>query len=81
MSENGDKFLVFGCSAGRFIIFGFSAANYLQQPDATNPDHKWVLFGTSGHRGTALRQIATFNENHILPPTSKVAQASAGGAC
>ncbi|MEZ9543116.1 phosphoglucomutase (alpha-D-glucose-1,6-bisphosphate-dependent) [Vibrio sp. 10N.286.48.C11] len=50
-------------------------ANYfLQQPDATNPDHK-VLFGTSGHRGTADR--STFNENHILAITQAVAEVRA----
>ncbi|WP_172379877.1 phosphoglucomutase (alpha-D-glucose-1,6-bisphosphate-dependent) [Vibrio sp. Vb339] len=47
-------------------------ANYfLQQPDATNPDHK-VLFGTSGHRGTADK--STFNENHILAIAQAVAE-------
>ena len=50
-------------------------ANYfLQQPDATNPDHK-VLFGTSGHRGTADK--STFNENHILAIAQAVAQVRA----
>ncbi|MEZ9040671.1 MULTISPECIES: phosphoglucomutase (alpha-D-glucose-1,6-bisphosphate-dependent) [unclassified Vibrio] len=50
-------------------------ANYfLQQPDATNPDHK-VLFGTSGHRGTADR--STFNENHILAIVQAVAEVRA----
>ncbi|MFA0540987.1 phosphoglucomutase (alpha-D-glucose-1,6-bisphosphate-dependent) [Vibrio sp. 10N.222.52.B7] len=50
-------------------------ANYfLQQPDATNPDHK-VLFGTSGHRGTADR--STFNENHILAIAQAVAEVRA----
>lgn len=50
-------------------------ANYfLQQPDATNPDHK-VLFGTSGHRGTADK--STFNENHILAIAQAVAEVRA----
>ncbi len=46
-------------------------ANYfLLQPDPSNPAHK-VLFGTSGHRGTADK--STFNEHHILA----IAQATA----
>ncbi|UPR48256.1 phosphoglucomutase (alpha-D-glucose-1,6-bisphosphate-dependent) [Vibrio splendidus] len=50
-------------------------ANYfLQQPDASNPDHK-VLFGTSGHRGTADK--STFNENHILAIAQAVAEVRA----
>ncbi|MGF1712489.1 phosphoglucomutase (alpha-D-glucose-1,6-bisphosphate-dependent) [Vibrio kagoshimensis] len=50
-------------------------ANYfLQQPDATNPDHR-VLFGTSGHRGTADK--STFNENHILAIAQAVAEVRA----
>ncbi|MEZ8290577.1 phosphoglucomutase (alpha-D-glucose-1,6-bisphosphate-dependent) [Vibrio sp. 10N.237.312.B06] len=50
-------------------------ANYfLQQPDATNPDHK-VLFGTSGHRGTADK--STFNENHILAIAQAVVEVRA----
>ncbi|MFA0195476.1 phosphoglucomutase (alpha-D-glucose-1,6-bisphosphate-dependent) [Vibrio artabrorum] len=50
-------------------------ANYfLQQPDASNPDHK-VLFGTSGHRGTADK--STFNENHILAIAQVVAEVRA----
>ncbi|MDH5977079.1 phosphoglucomutase (alpha-D-glucose-1,6-bisphosphate-dependent) [Vibrio splendidus] len=47
---------------------------FLQQPDATNPDHK-VLFGTSGHRGTADK--STFNENHILAIAQAVAEVRA----
>ncbi|NOI32411.1 phosphoglucomutase (alpha-D-glucose-1,6-bisphosphate-dependent) [Vibrio cyclitrophicus] len=50
-------------------------ANYfLQQPDASNPEHK-VLFGTSGHRGTADK--STFNENHILAIAQAVAEVRA----
>ncbi|WP_117233390.1 phosphoglucomutase (alpha-D-glucose-1,6-bisphosphate-dependent) [Vibrio maerlii] len=46
-------------------------ANYfLLQPEPSNPAHK-VLFGTSGHRGTADK--STFNEHHILA----IAQATA----
>ncbi|MEZ8702035.1 phosphoglucomutase (alpha-D-glucose-1,6-bisphosphate-dependent) [Vibrio cyclitrophicus] len=50
-------------------------ANYfLQQPDASNLEHK-VLFGTSGHRGTADK--STFNENHILAIAQAVAEVRA----
>jgi len=36
---------------------------YELQPDVSNPDEK-VAFGTSGHRGTSLKN--SFNENHIM---------------
>ena len=36
---------------------------YVRRPDPSEPDER-VTFGTSGHRGTALR--STFNEAHIL---------------
>ena len=36
---------------------------YESRPDVANPDEK-VAFGTSGHRGTALKN--SFNEDHIL---------------
>ncbi len=36
---------------------------YQIQPDVSNPDEK-VAFGTSGHRGTSLKN--SFNEDHIL---------------
>lgn len=39
------------------------SAYYTRQPDPTNPAHE-VAFGTSGHRGTSLKN--KFNENHIL---------------
>lgn len=39
------------------------AAYYTQEPDPDNPAHQ-VAFGTSGHRGTSLRN--SFNEKHIL---------------
>ncbi len=39
------------------------SAYYIRQPDPANPAHE-VAFGTSGHRGTSLKN--KFNENHIL---------------
>jgi phosphoglucomutase len=39
------------------------AGYYTNQPDPTNPQQR-VIFGTSGHRGSALN--ATFNEHHLL---------------
>jgi phosphoglucomutase len=39
------------------------SAYYTHQPDPDNPAHQ-VTFGTSGHRGTSLKN--SFNENHIL---------------
>ena len=36
---------------------------YQSSPEVSNPDEK-VSFGTSGHRGTSLKN--SFNENHIL---------------
>lgn len=36
---------------------------YSTSPDVSNPDQK-VTFGTSGHRGTSLKN--SFNEDHIL---------------
>ena len=44
-------------------IPGLMSAYYTGQPDPSNPDHL-VAFGTSGHRGTSLRN--SFNEDHIL---------------
>ncbi|WP_159470247.1 phosphoglucomutase (alpha-D-glucose-1,6-bisphosphate-dependent) [Dyadobacter sp. 3J3] len=44
-------------------IPGLVAAYYTGIPDAENPEEK-VVFGTSGHRGTSLKN--TFNEWHIL---------------
>ncbi|NOH83390.1 phosphoglucomutase (alpha-D-glucose-1,6-bisphosphate-dependent) [Vibrio sp. 03-59-1] len=50
-------------------------ANYfLLQPTPGHSDHK-VLFGTSGHRGTADK--STFNENHILAIAQAVAEVRA----
>lgn len=39
------------------------SAYYTHEPDAENPAHQ-VAFGTSGHRGSSLRN--SFNERHIL---------------
>ncbi len=36
---------------------------YTHQPDASEPDQR-VAFGTSGHRGSSLKN--SFNQNHIL---------------
>ena len=36
---------------------------YQSKPDVTNPDQK-VAFGTSGHRGSSLKN--SFNEDHIM---------------
>ncbi len=38
-------------------------AYYTHKPDASNPAHR-VAFGTSGHRGSSLKN--SFNEDHIL---------------
>lgn len=42
---------------------------YESRPDVVNPDEK-VAFGTSGHRGTALKN--SFNEDHILAITQAI---------
>ncbi len=39
------------------------SAYYVQQPDPDQP-RQGIAFGTSGHRGSSLKN--TFNENHIL---------------
>ena len=39
------------------------AAYYTLEPDPAEPSHR-VAFGTSGHRGSSLRQ--SFNEAHIV---------------
>ncbi|AEF54867.1 phosphoglucomutase (alpha-D-glucose-1,6-bisphosphate-dependent) [Marinomonas posidonica] len=47
-------------------------AYYLKKPDVVNnPDEK-ILFGTSGHRGSALN--TTFNEHHILAVSQALAE-------
>ena len=47
---------------------------FLLQPNPSNSEHK-VLFGTSGHRGSADK--STFNENHILAIAQAVAEVRA----
>ncbi|MDP2522320.1 phosphoglucomutase (alpha-D-glucose-1,6-bisphosphate-dependent) [Neptunomonas phycophila] len=48
------------------------AAYYRQQPDIkASPDQK-VSFGTSGHRGSALK--TTFNEHHIMAICQAIAE-------
>lgn len=44
-------------------------AYYTRVPDVENPDQQ-VVFGTSGHRGSALD--AAFNERHILAITQSI---------
>jgi phosphoglucomutase len=44
-------------------------AYYVERPDASVPDQR-VVFGTSGHRGSALNR--TFNEAHILATTQAI---------
>ena len=39
------------------------AAYFTGKPDASDPNHR-VSFGTSGHRGSSLKD--SFNEGHIL---------------
>ncbi|WP_159466983.1 phosphoglucomutase (alpha-D-glucose-1,6-bisphosphate-dependent) [Dyadobacter sp. 3J3] len=52
-------------------IPGLVAAYYTGIPDAENPEQK-VVFGTSGHRGTSLKN--TFNEQHILAICQAICQ-------
>ncbi len=47
------------------------AAYYTYRPDPENPVHR-VQFGTSGHRGSSLKQ--TFNEAHILAVSQALAE-------
>ena len=44
---------------------------YEIKPDVTNPDEK-VAFGTSGHRGSSLKN--SFNENHIMAITQAICE-------
>ena len=44
---------------------------YFDQPDTRDPAQR-VAFGTSGHRGTALKY--SFNESHILAITQAVCE-------
>ena len=50
-------------------IAGLVTAYYTRVPDVENPDQQ-VVFGTSGHRGSALD--AAFNEQHILAITQAI---------
>ncbi len=47
------------------------AAYYTQQPDPAEPS-QGVAFGTSGHRGSSLKN--SFNENHILAICQAIAE-------
>ena len=47
------------------------AAYYTLAPDPGEPSHR-VAFGTSGHRGSSLRQ--SFNEAHILAITQAICE-------
>lgn len=59
----------------RINVKGLVAAYYDQQPDVADPGQK-VVFGTSGHRGSALAN--TFNENHILAISQAICEYRAG---
>lgn len=48
------------------------AAYYRQQPDITANPEQQVSFGTSGHRGSALK--TTFNEDHIIAICQAIAE-------
>ncbi|MCU0571914.1 MAG: phosphoglucomutase (alpha-D-glucose-1,6-bisphosphate-dependent) [Syntrophobacteraceae bacterium] len=45
------------------------SAYYVNRPDATDPTQR-VAFGTSGHRGSSLRN--SFNEAHLLATTQAI---------
>ncbi len=47
------------------------SAYYTHTPDASDPDQR-VAFGTSGHRGSSLRN--SFNERHILAIAQAIAE-------
>jgi phosphoglucomutase len=47
------------------------SAYYTQKPDPANSEHS-VAFGTSGHRGTSVKQ--SFNEDHILAICQAIAE-------
>src|SRR4051812_34831357 len=51
------------------------SAYYTLHPDADNAAEK-VAFGTSGHRGSALK--SAFNEDHILAITQAICEYRAG---
>ena len=48
---------------------------YQVTPDVSDPDEK-VAFGTSGHRGTSLKN--SFNEDHIIAITQAICEYRAG---
>ena len=48
---------------------------YIRKPDVSNPDEK-VAFGTSGHRGTSLKN--SFNEDHIMAIAQAICDYRAG---
>ncbi|MDA3898782.1 MAG: phosphoglucomutase (alpha-D-glucose-1,6-bisphosphate-dependent) [Desulfobacteraceae bacterium] len=47
------------------------SAYYTNTPDISDPEQR-VVFGTSGHRGSSLKN--TFNENHILAITQAICE-------
>ena len=47
------------------------SAYYTHKPDVSDPDQR-VAFGTSGHRGSSLRN--SFNEAHILAISQAIAE-------
>jgi len=48
---------------------------YQSTPDVSDPDEK-VAFGTSGHRGTSLKN--SFNEDHIIAIAQAICEYRAG---
>src|SRR5688572_19599518 len=50
-------------------VDGLLAAYHDVRPDPSEPTQR-VAFGTSGHRGTALK--GTFNEHHVLAITEAI---------
>ena len=56
--------------AGLVDVDRLVASYYDTRPDPTDPTHR-VAFGTSGHRGSALR--SSFNEPHIIAASAAVA--------
>jgi len=56
-------------------IAGLISLYYEAEPDVSDPDQK-VAFGTSGHRGTSLKN--SFNEAHILAISQAICEYRAG---
>jgi phosphoglucomutase len=52
-------------------IASLVTAYYAEHPDVSQPEQR-VAFGTSGHRGSALRR--TFNEDHILATSQAICE-------